>query len=504
MKKRTFTLALLLVAMLVARAADLVTLPAGVQPEEYTLKISHRIYQDLGQYQVDEKEINANVAIVGTDVYLSGLAYYFPSAYVKGTLADGKATFESGQFVGSDQFGEEYLTSYVVEDGKGIITPFVFFYDEATRTLTFDESVSLSETNEMNGGGFYADVVSATYTPGGLPPLVPVTVPGDLVTRDYLLVGTNIYYDEDDNGERVMVEEKYDRPLSVGFDGDDLYIRGIVENVPQGWVKATKNSQGNYVVPSGQYVGTWKFYNLVNDYFITSLNRNNKMTDLTLTYNEADGSLTTSQNIALSSSATKAEIYYYLSGVSLRPVVEREATPATPEFTFSGERSPYAGTMWYYADFFVPATDVDGNPMVTDKLSFTFFKTKDGVTTPVTFPAGSGKYYMLKEDLTEIPYGFTDGLEIGLHTIYFEKLGEEELRSWSRLGLQSTYRGNGVEHQSEIFWFDMDAFWGQDGIETVQAPVPAGSQAVYSLSGQRLKSPRKGLNIIGGRKVLVK
>ena len=34
---------------------------------------------------------------------------------------------------------------------------------------------------------------------------------------------------------------------------------------------------------------------------------------------------------------------------------------------------------------------------------------------------------------------------------------------------------------------------------TVQAPA-----AVYSLSGQRLSAPRKGLNIIGGRKVMVK
>jgi len=32
----------------------------------------------------------------------------------------------------------------------------------------------------------------------------------------------------------------------------------------------------------------------------------------------------------------------------------------------------------------------------------------------------------------------------------------------------------------------------------------SGSQPVFNLQGQRIKQPRKGLNIIGGRKVIVK
>ena len=39
-----------------------------------------------------------------------------------------------------------------------------------------------------------------------------------------------------------------------------------------------------------------------------------------------------------------------------------------------------------------------------------------------------------------------------------------------------------------------------DGVEA----VAEGSQPVYNLAGQRLQEPRKGLNIIGGKKVIVK
>ena len=43
----------------------------------------------------------------------------------------------------------------------------------------------------------------------------------------------------------------------------------------------------------------------------------------------------------------------------------------------------------------------------------------------------------------------------------------------------------------------------RSGISTVAASQPSGD-AVFSLSGQRLDKPRKGLNIIGGKKVMVK
>lgn len=502
MKKLLLITVSWLLALTVQAADALVTLPEGVVAEEYTLAITHRIYQNENQSTENEKKFTAHVAIDGSDVYLSGLSYYFPSAYVKGTLADGKVTFESGQFVGADQFGSEYITSYVVEDGKGVITPFVFSYDATSRSLSFDANCYISETSQKNSGGFYTDILSAVYTPGGVPPLQPVVVPQNLETQSYLLNGTRLMNESDESGNPFLVDEPCQRPVQLGFDGDDLYIQGLVEEVPDGWIKATKNNKGKYVVPASQYVGTWEYMNLVYDYFISSVNRNNAMEDLVFTYDQTTGTFSTSQTIALTSSATKVESYYWIIDVTIQPIVEREATPATPEFTFSAEKSPYGSTMWYYAQFFVPMTDTEGLPMVADKLSFVFYSKKNGEVAPVTFT--KSRFYMLEEDLTEIPYGFTDRLDIGLHDIYFEKFGNAELKQWEGLGLQSIYRGNGVEHRSEIFWGDLTELKTALGISDIQAAPAVKDAAIYSLSGQRLQSPRKGLNIIGGKKVVIK
>ena len=497
--KRILIFATTLLLTLVAQAAgEVVTIPEGVEPEEYTLTITHAVSQLDGSTIDYNKSITANVAFDGNDVYVQGLAYWFPNAYIKGTLADGKVTFAYGQVMGRDMYGDEYLVGYTLDaEGKAEVADMVFIYDAETRTLTNDPNVIIAEVGEPQDGQFpiYCYVRKAEFTPGGLPPLMPVTVPENLTTETYLLSGTTIYSEQDNEGNSHLTEEKCERPINVGFDGDNLYVQGLVEQVPEGWVMATKNSKGQYVVPAGQYVGTFQAFNLTFDYFVTSLSRNNAMIDVVFTYNEADGSIACTQTMAMTSSATVADCYYWLTGVKMKKVTEKEATPATPEFTFSVEISPYAGTSWYRADYFIPLSDVNGDPMVSDKLSFTFLKEKNGEVSPVTFPAGSSYYYTLTEDLTEIPYGFITLPDIGLHTIYFEKLGASELKSWTRLGLQSTYRGQGVEHKSDIFWFDMTEFWASQGIADIIDTDNMKVAESYDLQGRKIDGTSKGLVI---------
>ena len=46
-----------------------------------------------------------------------------------------------------------------------------------------------------------------------------------------------------------------------------------------------------------------------------------------------------------------------------------------------------------------------------------------------------------------------------------------------------------------------------DGIETIdneQLIIDNEEAAIYNLAGQRLSKPQRGLNIIGGKKVLIK
>ena len=489
MKKFTVSVFALLLST-VMHAASLVTLPAGVEPEDYTLKILYSVYQSSG-FVDSEKEFTTKVAFSGDEVYVAGLAYYFPDSYVRGTLSGGKVTFSSGQFVGEDMYGSEYLTGYILQDDEPVISDFVFSFDAETRTLTFDGSQIVGETSEPNGGGLYSYVKSAVFTPGAIPPLVKVEVPDDLETSAFLLMGTYMINEDDGNGGTYLRTSPYDLPVQVGFHGDDLYIQGLIENLPQDWVKATKNAAGKYVIPAGQYVGTSNVYNQqFYDYYVASFNRLNQLEDIVLTYDEATNTITTAQTIAMNSAKSSLIAYYYVRDVEIKAIVEKEATPTTPMFSFTREPSPYGSTVWYYADMYIPLTDTKGEPMLSDKLSFMFYCKKNGETLPVVFPAS--KYYMLKEDMTEIPYNYTDKLDISNHTVYFEKMGEAELQSWTELGMQTIYRGQDIEHRSGIYWFDLTSVWGT-GIESVGSDSANGTTSYFDLQGRPVSDNTRGL-----------
>lgn len=78
------------------------------------------------------------------------------------------------------------------------------------------------------------------------------------------------------------------------------------------------------------------------------------------------------------------------------------------------------------------------------------------------------------------------------HEIYFEKLGEAELQSWKRLGLQTIYRGNGVEHRSDITWVSIEELWGSNGIADTVFESSADSR-YYDLQGRTTDAHARGL-----------
>lgn len=493
--KKLFLFATSLLLSVMTQAEDLVTLPQGVEGEDYTLKITYAISQQSGTVDEDKKA-TVKVAFDGNDVYIQGLAYYFPDAFIKGTLNGDKVTFASGQFVGTDQWGDEYITGFTLDGENNVhISDFTFTYDAETRVLTYDPSVFAAETNQPNNkdAALYCYVKEAVYTPGGLPPLVAVEAPEGLKTEPYLLISSRTLNEENDYGEFEMVIEQYEIPVQIGFNGKDLYIQGMVENVSYAWAKASKDALGRYIIPSGQYIGTAKLYNQVWNYFLSAVSRTGGLANIVLNYDEASQTFSCTQTVAMTTSAEKADSYYTLNAVTIKKIEEREATPAAPEISFHKQKSPYGSTYWYYADIFIPLTDTEERPMLSEKVTYTFLcdKGNDNIST-ITFP--KSQYYMLEQDLTEIPYSFTDGLDISRHTIYFEKLGEDELKTWKRLGLQTIYRGNDVEHRSDITWIDVETIVNPSGINDITNASSLSSH-FYDLQGRQVSGDAKGLVI---------
>ncbi len=496
--KKVFFLTVALLFALLSRAEELVTPPEGATIEDYTLNITYSMAQQSA-FQDTSKEFTAKVAFNSKYVYVSGLAYYFPSSYVVGTLNDNKVTFKGGQYVGSDMYGDEYLSSYTLSGSTVVPTDFTMTFDPTTRTLTLDSDVIVAETSKPNDGSLYGYVKSAVYTPGGVVMPDPVKVPENLETRQYLLSGTYITYEADAEGNFKQVSEKYQIPVKVGFDGNDLYVQGLIQNIPAAWAKATKNAEGYYVIPAGQYLGRLIIYDQNFDYYVAAVNRQNTLEDFVFTYDATTGTITSDQTILMTRNPKQSDPYNWIKDIVMKPVVEQEATPANPEFTFHEEKSPYGSTTWFYTRMFLPLVDTNGDPLNADKFSYVFYSRKNNVESPVTFY--KDVYYMLEADMTEIPYGFTDKLDIGLQDVYFDKM--IDLKTWSALGLQTIYRGNGVEHRSDIVWFDLASYWGKTGIQTVTSS-PAPIDGYYNLRGQKMKTPHRGLNIVNGVKVMMK
>ena len=107
-------------------------------------------------------------------------------------------------------------------------------------------------------------------------------------------------------------------------------------------------------------------------------------------------------------------------------------------------------------------------------------------------------YYGVDEDATEMPWSYNYSSWDGSHNIYF-KDGVEACSTWTKVGIQSIYYGSGVCNKSSVVWAETPA-----GISDMTMDNKPSKTLIFNVAGQRLAAPQKGLNIINGRKVLIK
>ena len=110
------------------RAGELVTLPEGAVAETY-YTASGKFYagSSSGWSDATADMKSVQVAVVGSDIYVQGLAYYFKDGWIKGTVEGTTATFASGQLIGSDSSGDEFIVGST--DGATVSENIVFNFD---------------------------------------------------------------------------------------------------------------------------------------------------------------------------------------------------------------------------------------------------------------------------------------------------------------------------------------------------------------------------------------
>ena len=427
------------------------------------------------------------VVIDGSDIYIQGLASAFMAkSWVKGTINGSTVTIPTGQFLGSDEEGSEYLNGQDVnaQSASEPAIDIVFAYDAAAGKLSLNPQIAILESGKANSiADTYAYWEGLVLTKGEPTKPQEVLLPEGVTPIDCAFTGHDDYWNTD-----------ITRPAQIAFNADTVYVNAISEELPKAWIKGIMKD-GTVTFAANQYIGPYMSttdYSPYNLFFSPSA-------DITMQYDAASGTL----KCAKYTTVDEIGIYDEVANAVWTQIADKAATPATPAIEEMEEISKYGTTSIYVT---VPIVDTEGKPIAGSKLTYSFIvEDAQDNQTPLTFKA---ELYPngLETDMTEVPCTFTD--QTGYFQTSSEKhliflmQGNETIRTWKRLGVKSTYTAGGETRSSAIGWFDVQNYY--TGITPLSSDLNHQASNLYNLQGQKIKSVKKGLYIKNGRKIIVK
>jgi hypothetical protein len=224
---------------------------------------------------------------------------------------------------------------------------------------------------------------------------------------------------------------------------------------------------------------------------MTAMNDKEGFEDIILTLDENTMTFTTPQTVVLNGQPSSWEPYITFTNVNISLISEKAATPVTPQVSLFKNEGDYP-----YVSFNIPNSGTNGEKLLSSKLYYTIWIEKDGQEQPLTLK--KEQYVRLTDDLTEIPYIFTDNHDIFVHgeQVYLEQ-GSNEINSWTKIGIQSIYYGANECKKSAIGWKQL-----KEPTSIAKPTAPQKSAEIYTLGGQRTETMKKGLYITNGKKVI--
>ena len=470
MKKTLLSLFALLSATVggaLAQTPELVTPPESAEVQTWYTQDGYFFIEQADEwvdYTIGKPSVN--VVIDGTDIYIQGLAYWFEDAWIKGTIDGANITFPNGQYIGTDEYGDEYM---IGSDDAETVTDIIFALDsEKGELVAMTNFIAESEDPD--------EVYVYTYW---YQPVFSLTAPEEqalVELPDGAEVATYVMQYKEEEGDEDL---KY-KAVFVAVVGNDVYFQGISEYNPDAWVKGTL--EGNTVTfRANQFTGF--FYNIFECFaFFDS--------DAIFTYDpETEGY--SAQGHIFGTIDGEAEDGSYYDPVLIK-VADVAATPANPiidEFEYDS----YFGAS---IEFSIQLIDTEGNILNPTKLYYQFWVEENGEVSLLTFTPDTHKY--LDEEMTAIPYTFSDDYDIYNYYVYFNDLYSED---WDKVGIQLIYLGGGEEHKSEVIWWTIEK--EVTGIGSLEAGSLRNA-TIYNLSGQRVQKAGNGLYVVNGRKAYLR
>ena len=402
------------------KSLGLVTPPTNAVAETYYIANGKFYVYSGGWKSVSIESIQ--VIVDGNDIYIAGLSYYAPNAWIKGTINGTTATFPKAQQV-DDSESPEWISG---SDDGSTICDLVFNFDQVDGRL---ECVTKNILDCASEDGTY---IYAYWDEPYFSKRQRVVLPQDAEVSDYLITYVN-----DDSQETSAF-------MFVGIDGNDVYFQGLSSFLPEAWVKGTLKN-GVVTIPGNQYLGIFTYYDGTRELFMQDR-------DYQFTYDAETGVFTGNGLLFFYSGDSYTD--YYLNPV-IAPVAA--AMPANPEITSFEEQDDYG----YFIEFNVPTTDTNGNQMSPFSLYYMIYTETEGKIEPLTFTPATHEY--LTEDMTEIPYGFADNWDFNSNSLFFNELYSED---WNKIGIQSIYYGDGKRNATKIQWYVVNGVYSEFVEET--------------------------------------
>ena len=448
--------------------------PLGTNIETWYLKYTMHYFDQSGLEQTETDSEPMKVCIDGTDVYFNLANPLNGNAWVKGTLDGSVVTFPKGQKMGTYAGSAFYLCGL----DETSVCDVKFYYDSAKGVFTLGDMYLL-----VNGSATVSDpwCYFSLYTVSKEEEKKPelVTPPNGLLTSEFVFTGSSVTNDDDG-----FHTEQFQRNVRIGTLGVDVYIQGLCDYLPLAWIKGKRDNDGDVTFASGQYLGK-NFYDL---YFAAARYPTSSpewRSDITLYYDSSTKSYTTSDLILINTKAGELSPVEMYANAKFTRISNVAATPKAPSVTRFIPYGDYQDGSYGLVMLDVPAVSTTNEAILTSKLSYKLFF--DSETPYVFMPA---RYTNLTQEMTLIPYSFGDGKDIYMagSAVFFY----DDVKDAKQIGVQSVYTGGDETHESDITWFDVEAYL--NGIKpTSKNEASVISEQFTDLQGRKLSGNAKGL-----------
>lgn len=295
---------------------------------------------------------------------------------------------------------------------------------------------------------------------------VTVKAEGDIVTPPagaeqllYNFQGHDTYIDQDKTFEVFVV-----------IDNNDIYVKGFSEYLTEGWVKGTI-ADGVATFPAA-FMGVFEFWGDAYDLDFDGA---------VFTVSDDASELFASDGYTTSADGEVLDEFINVTLTKAQPEIATPATPTITEFT----EDDYG----HYVKMTIPAKDVDGNDLFAALLSYQLLIDRNGEQSVYEFTTDD--YLFLEENMTVVPYNFTDYYDIDVAGKQVYIYGD--IDEWNAIGVKSIYTVGDKSREtreSEIFWFPLNP----TAINSISTSNVV-ETTYYDLQGRKVDASATGLLI---------